>query len=118
MGLISRVSSRTYRHIMPSDHKCMCERIFSKTEAKLENLRLVGTIRIEAEEDLRLLLPLSSKCDCYPVNNRKVVVRPVIEENVRAEASPPSEEESVIETYKEVQVPVTQYKTVKVPVAT
>ena len=101
---------------MPSDHKCMCERIFSKTEAKLENLRLVGTIKIEAEEDLRILLPLSSKCDCYPVNNRKVVVKPVVEENLVVEA-PSSEEKTVVGTHKEVQVPVTKYNTMKVPAA-
>lgn len=94
----------------------MCERIHSKTEAKLENLRLVGTIRVDVEEDIRILLPLSSKCDCYPVNNKKVVSRPVIQENVRVERAVSSEEEKV--TYKEVQVPVTQYKTIQVPVTT
>ena len=55
-------------------------------------------------------------CLPVPINNKKVVSRPVIQENVRVERAVSSEEEKV--TYKEVQVPVTQYKTIQVPVAT
>merc|ERR1712150_288075 len=93
------------------DHKCMCERIFSDTKAKLTNLRLVGTVSVDVEEDIRLLLPLSSKCDCYPVNKR--VSKPIIEERVVVESEPEILEQPV---YKTVQVPVTEYKTVQVPV--
>merc|ERR1712228_595093 len=70
MGLISRVSSRTYRANMASIstvHNCHCDVLESSVVAKFTNMRLRGAIKIAVEEDLVIKLPLASDCACHPV---------------------------------------------------
>merc|ERR1711997_920118 len=75
MGLISRVSSRTYRFylypkmtkIVSTTHNCHCEVTSSKVSAKFSNMRLHGGIRVKVDQHMRIRLPLSTDCECHEV---------------------------------------------------
>merc|ERR1711963_705771 len=75
MGLISRVSSRTYRkmsrnakHITlkPSD-SCICETLQTIVEAGVEDLSLETEFRITLNEVIKIDIPLNVECKCVGI---------------------------------------------------
>jgi len=83
MGLISRVSSRTYRKIettppinmstkqvvlKPASDSCMCDTIRTAVEAGITDLCLETEFRIKVDEIVKLDIPLNVECKCVGTN--------------------------------------------------
>merc|ERR1711997_111212 len=99
MGLISRVSSRTYRRvakmtkIITRTHNCHCTVESSKVEAKFTNMRLTGGIRVKVDQKMKITVPLKADCECHEVG----APAPKLVEQTQVTASPkPTQKPAVI----------------------
>merc|ERR1712066_962693 len=97
MGLISRVSSRTYRRvskmtkIVTTTHNCHCEVESSKVEAKFTNMRLTGGIRVKVDQKMKITVPLKADCECH-----EVAAPPKLVEQTQVTSSPVGPQKVVV----------------------
>lgn len=68
-------------------HNCFCERIDSHVMARFTDMRLTGSFKIKVQEDLKIMLPLKSDCECHPVD------QPVAQKPTYVPAPVPTREE-------------------------
>merc|ERR1739848_537001 len=99
MGLISRVSSRTYRRvakmtkIITRTHNCHCTVESSKVEAKFTNMRLTGGIRVKVDQKMKITVPLKADCECHEV---AAPAAPKLVEQTQVKASPVPSQKVVV----------------------
>merc|ERR1711997_57472 len=97
MGLISRVSSRTYRRvakmtkIITRSHNCHCSVESSKVEAKFTNMRLTGGIRVKVDQKMKITVPLKADCECH-----EVAPPPKLVEQTQVKVSPVPSQKVVV----------------------
>jgi len=53
--------------VVTTTHNCHCEVTSSSVEASFSKMRLVGGIKIKVEQDMKILLPLSTDCECHEI---------------------------------------------------